>query len=76
MPYKEESYLNEEYTKTVKEIYNLIKEAKGKYDSLPDIVKEVKPHEDATWPTCNGYILNAKNAVYSLAKKFGINPEG
>lgn len=73
MPYKEGSCLNEEYTKAVKEIYNLIKEAKDKFDSLPNCIKRMITTDMGI--NMEGHLNITQKAACSFVKEFGINVE-
>lgn len=68
------SCLNEECTKTIEDMFNLLKEANEKYDSLPDCIKNITPRtQNLNFETSLGYsLMKCKNLAYSFAAEFGI----
>lgn len=73
MPIKKGSCLNEEYTEIVTQIHKLLKEAKGKYESLPACIKDVETvHERNSKNSLGWYLINAETSAFCFAEEFGI----
>lgn len=74
MPIQHGSILNEEYTKLVVEIYNLINQAKNKYDELPDCIRNVEnAHTRSGGNTLGYYLNNGVSCAKLFALEFGID---
>lgn len=70
---EKQSYLNEECTKNVQDIYLLLEEALKKYNSLPHFMHDVKTDFQKSGGESLGYYLrNAPSCAYQFAKTFGI----
>lgn len=64
------SILNEEYTKRIEELYECIRKANKIHDDLPACIKEAKTAW--TGDSVVFYLHNSLNAIWHLAKSFGI----
>lgn len=74
MPIHKGSILNEEYTGIVTEIANLIKQAKEKYNALPDCIKNVEnAHTRSGGNTLGYYLVNGVSCAKTFALEFGID---
>lgn len=73
MPHREGSCLNEEYTEAVTQIYELMKEAKEKYDALPGCIKGVETRFRGE--SLGYYLINGETSAKCFVEEFGIKVE-
>lgn len=73
MPTQNGSILNEEYTKLIVEINDLINQARKIYNNLPDCIKNAEnAHTRSGGNTLGYYLLNGATCAKTFASEFGI----
>ena len=74
MPTQNGSFLNEEYTDIIIQINNLLKQAKEKYDLLPDCIRNAEnKHTRSGGNTLGYYLANGVSCAKTFALEFGID---